>query len=92
MQWYTQAGNITTDLKVKVDFGLPALSAMDVVTWKFHVDKLNKSRYDVILENDQLIELGLNLKFSNHIIEADGGPLKGCTRPMVDLSTYAFTI
>ena len=30
MQWYTQAGNITTYLKVKVDFGLPALSAIIV--------------------------------------------------------------
>ena len=26
MQWHTQAGNITTDYKVKVDFTLPALS------------------------------------------------------------------
>ena len=32
MQWQTQAGNITTNNKVKIDFTLPALSATDVVT------------------------------------------------------------
>ena len=38
MQWNTQAGNITTNLKVKVDFTLPALIAMNVVRWNYHVD------------------------------------------------------
>ena len=38
MQWNTQAGNITTDLKVNVDFTLPALSAKNIVAWKCHVD------------------------------------------------------
>ena len=37
MQWNTQAGNITNNLKVKVDFTLPALSATNFVTWNFHV-------------------------------------------------------
>ena len=30
MQWNTQAGNITTNIKVKVDFILPALSTTNV--------------------------------------------------------------
>ena len=34
MQWHTQARNITTDLKVKVDFILPTLIATNAVTWK----------------------------------------------------------
>ena len=38
MQCHTQAVNITTNLKVKVYFTLPALRATDVVKWKFHVD------------------------------------------------------
>ena len=38
MQWQTQAGNITTNFKVKIDFTLPVLSATYVVTRKFHVD------------------------------------------------------
>ena len=32
MQWHMQAGNITTNIKFKVDFTLPALSATNVVT------------------------------------------------------------
>ena len=33
MQWHTQAGNITTNIKVEIYFILPALSATNVVTW-----------------------------------------------------------
>ena len=49
MQWQTQSKNITTNLKVKVDFTLPALSAKNVVTWKCHVDNSAKGRHDMIL-------------------------------------------
>ena len=49
IQWHTQAGNITTNLKVKVYFTLPALSAINVVTWKWHVYYYNKGRYNIIL-------------------------------------------
>ena len=44
MQWNTQAGNITTNLKVEIYFTLPALSATNVVTWNFHVDDSAKGR------------------------------------------------
>ena len=37
-----------------------------------------------------LTELGLNLKFSDHVIEADDGTFKGSTSPMIDLGTYEF--
>ena len=37
MHWNTKARNITTNLKVKVDFTLPVLSTTDVVTWKCHM-------------------------------------------------------
>ena len=49
MQWNTQARNITTNLKVKVDFTLSALSATNVVMWKSHMDTSAKGRYDMIL-------------------------------------------
>ena len=49
MQWHTQAVNVTTNHKVKVDITLPALSATNVVTWKCHVDDFAKGRYDIIL-------------------------------------------
>ena len=32
MQWHTQAGKITTNLKVKIDFTLPEISATKIVT------------------------------------------------------------
>ena len=44
MQCNTQAGNITTNNKVKVDSALPALSAKNVVTWNYHVDESAKVR------------------------------------------------
>ena len=47
-------------------------------------------RYNMILGRDQLTELGLDLKFSSHVIEADDRTLKGSTSPMVDLSAYLF--
>ena len=49
MQWHTQAVNITTNLKVKVDFILLTLGAMNVVKWYYHVDDSAKDRYDIIL-------------------------------------------
>ena len=49
MQYHTQAGNITTDLEVKVDFTLLPNSATDVMTWKCHVDESAKGKYDMIL-------------------------------------------
>ena len=52
MQWHAQAGNITTNLKVKVDFTLPALSAPNSVTWKCHVDASANGRYNIILGKD----------------------------------------
>ena len=49
MQWHTQAGNITTNLKVKVYFTLPTLSSANVVIWKCNVDESAKGIYDMIL-------------------------------------------
>ena len=48
MQWQTQAVNITTNIKVIIDFTLPALSATNVVTCKCHVDDYTKGRYEMI--------------------------------------------
>ena len=42
MQWHTQAGNITTNIQVEVDFNLPALRATNAVTWKYHMDDPSK--------------------------------------------------
>ena len=90
MQWHTQAVNITTNLKVNIDFTLPALSVTNATTWKCHVDDSAKGRYDMILEQDILTELVLNLKFSEQVIEADDVPFKGYSTPMVNLGKYIF--
>ena len=52
MQWNTQAGNVTNNLKVEIDFTLPTLSATNVVTWKCHVIESAKGRYDMTLGQD----------------------------------------
>ena len=59
----------------------------NVVRWKCHVDDSTKGRYDIILGRNILTELGLNLKFIEHVIKADYGTFKGDTTPMVDLGS-----
>ena len=54
MQWHTQAGNITTNIKFEVDFTLPALGATNFVTWKCHEHDSDKGRCDMILGRDIL--------------------------------------
>ena len=44
----------------------------------------------MILGRDIPTELVFNFKLSDHVIEADDGPFKESTTPMVDLVTYEF--
>ena len=90
MQWHTKAGNITTNLKVELEFTWPAISAKNDVTRKCHVYESDKGSYNTILGRDLLTKLWLNLKLSDHVIEADDGNFKGSTIPMVDLGMYEF--
>ena len=61
MQWHTQAGNITTNNKVEIDFILTELSAKNFMTWNFRVGESAKGRYAMILGRDRLKELGIYL-------------------------------
>ena len=90
MQWHTQAGSITANLKVRIDFTLPELIVIKIMTWGFNVYDSATDIYDMLLGIDIFIILLLNLKFSDHVIEAYYGPLKGSTAPMVNLGTYEF--
>ena len=90
LQRNTQAGNITTNIKVKVNFTLPALSTTNVVMWKCHVHDSAKGRHNIILVQYLLKRLGLNLKLSEHVLKADSLPFKWSTTPIVDLVTYIF--
>ena len=85
-----QAVNITNNLKIKVDFTLPTIIVKNIVTWTCHLDDSDKGRWDIILGTNILTELVLNLKLSEHVIEADGGPFKGSITPMIDLGMYIF--
>ena len=90
MQWHTQAGKVNTYLKVKIDCTSPEISVTKMVSWNFHADYSAKRRYDIILGRDILTELGLNIKFSGHVIEAYYRTFKESRAPMVDLGTYKF--
>ena len=52
------------------------------------MDDSDKGVYDTILGIDLLTVFVLNLEFSAQVIEANDGPLKWPTAPMVDLGTY----
>ena len=88
IQWHTQAGNINTNIKVKIDITLPEISTTKIVTWNCYVDDYSKVRYDIIFTINILIVLGLNPIFSKHVIKAYYVPFKGSMSPMVDLGTY----
>ena len=88
VQRHTQAGNIITNIRVKIYFTLTGLSTTKIVTCNFRVDESAKVRYETILGIYILTALVLNLKFSDNVIEADDGLFKGSTPSMVDLGTY----
>ena len=76
MQWQTQASNITTNLKVEINFARTEFSATKIVMWDCHVDDSDKYRYNMILGRDLFKTLLLNTHFSEHVIEAGDGLLK----------------
>ena len=60
------------------------------MTWDFHVDDSAKGRYNMILGRYVLTYLRLNLKLSDHVIEAYDRTFKGFTEPMADMGKYEF--
>ena len=83
-----QAGSITTNLKVEIDFILPEISVKKIMTCYCHVDESAKGRYDMMLSRDLLTALELNLKLSDPVIESDDGIFKGSMAPKVNMGTY----
>ena len=67
---------------------LPDFSVSKIVTLDFHVDDSAKGGYNMIVDRYILIEIGLNKKLSEQIVEAGGGPLRGSTPPTIYLGTY----
>ena len=91
MQWRTQVDKITTNIRVKIDFTLPELSAIKTMTCNWHMDESSKGIHDNIFGRYLLTTLGLNINFSDHVTEVDNGTFKGSTAPMVYLGMYEFT-
>ena len=89
MQWKMQAGNLTTDQKVKIDFTLPEFGATKIVVWYCYVDNSSKIRYNMILGRVILTELRLVSIFSDRVIEGGDKPFERCTFLMVYLVTHA---
>ena len=85
-----QSGSSTANIKVKMYFTLPELRVTKHLTWNCHVDDSAKGIHDIILGRYILTALGLNIKLSYHVIEADYEPFKSSTVPMVDLGMYSF--
>ena len=54
MQCNTQEGDTTNNLKIKIYFNLPDISATQIVTWDFHMDDSAKGRYGMIFGRDLL--------------------------------------
>ena len=84
-KWHKQAGIITTNMKVKIDFTLPEFRVTKIVMWEYHVDESDRVRYNMILVRNILKSLRLNLKSSKPVIESGERPLKGSTAPMIYL-------
>ena len=46
----------------------------------------------MIIDRYLITTLGLNIRFSENIIIGGDGPFKGCSAPMLDVSTYEFKL
>ena len=92
VQCHTQVGNITTNMKVKIESTLTKLSTKKIVTCNWNVNWPARVRYEIILRRYILTAPELNLDFYKHFIVEDDGPLKESTTTMVDLVIYDFKI
>ena len=70
IQWYTQAGNINTNLRVRIDFALPEFSAKKIMMWECYMDNSSKGIHGIFLGRYILTASILNIKTPKYIIEA----------------------
>ena len=71
-EWETKAGTFSTSYVANVQMTLPELDPLKNVHWQVHVnDAASTGRYDVILGQDLLCELGLVLDFGKAEIRCD---------------------
>jgi hypothetical protein len=66
--WTTPSGTLTTSRKVKGQFTIPELHDNRLIEWDVHVTK-SLGAYDMIIGRDLLKFLGIDVKFSNMMVE-----------------------
>ena len=54
------------------------------------MDESSKDRFNIILCRDLLTRLGLDIKFSDHVIIYSVRQSEGFSAPMVDVNNYDF--
>ena len=86
--WNTAAGTFSTNTKVKLDLKLPELSPSATIELVAHVHKGDLANYDVIIGREDLLELGIDIKFSTSTIE---WPYMNAVIPMKSKDATRFT-
>ena len=75
-KWRTKAGKFTTTNKCKITFTLPTFYKLRKITWNCYVDTTNNNNnninYDLIIGRDLMHEIGINILFTDSLIEWDG--------------------
>ena len=84
VNWTTKAGNLQTNEKCKIVFSLPEFHPGREIEWDAYVDPTSSlnSRYDMIIGRDLLMELGIDILFSEGMIKWDNA-----TAPMRSISS-----
>ena len=83
VKWSTQGGEFLTAHKTNVELVSPELDAKKSMECIFLMDSSqNSSRYDMIIGRDLLLELKLDLCFSNSTIRGGKGAYEGFTTPL----------
>ena len=69
--WKIKAGGFTTNQQCEINLKLPAFYEHKVVTWQANVDpsKQSTSQYDLIIGRDMIINLGIDIFFSQECIK-----------------------
>ena len=73
IKWSTQGVEFLNTYKTNIKLVLPELDATKSIVWVLHVDDSQKYLwYDMIIGRDLLLELKLDLRFSNYTIKGNG--------------------
>ena len=71
--WATKAGTFSTTQKYKCSFTMPEFHEGRNIEWNVYVDETegNLGNYDMIIGRDMLETLGIDLLFSQHLMQWD---------------------